>query len=296
MYTELRGIEGGGIDSTSAWVIIRSLVSQDYEYEDDFDEVLEEEETASSENEEEGRSDTPTGGRDSQTTTNARGHSQQAERQSVDLLAIMEAVDAENMAVETTSETNIVEPSFENVDGTVIVKFAPKESEGEEEDSEGGNKIQDRGEPGKLLQSPSRKFVDFSSVQKNEAALKVAKKTRKRAQVKTTLFDPISSPCGLSTSRSEFSIPSPLPSPPPPTPPPTIIIIWSTCGCIVHVQHTSSILQCNLDPRQALAGLLSRPFLTSYCSHENGVTYPGSRVPGVATFFNVGMGWGTGML
>ena len=98
----------------------------------------------------------------------------------------MQAIDAENMAVETTSQTNIIEPSFENVDGTVIVKFAPKESDGEEGDTvseKGGTKVESEGGFGGKLQSPSRKFVDFSHAQRNEVSLKVAKKTRKRAQV-----------------------------------------------------------------------------------------------------------------
>ena len=104
----------------------------------------------------------------------------------------MQAIDAENTAMETTSQTDIIEPSFDNIDGTVIVKFAPKEESDEENEkeeggvmggtAEGGMKFESEGGLGKL-QSPSRKFVDFSHAQRNEASLKVAKKTRKRAQV-----------------------------------------------------------------------------------------------------------------
>ena len=92
----------------------------------------------------------------------------------------MQAIDAENMAVETTSQTDIIEPSFENVDGTVIVTFAPQEEsdgEREEEGNMGGTA------EGETKFENSRKFVDFSHAQRNEASLKVAKKTRKRAQV-----------------------------------------------------------------------------------------------------------------
>ena len=107
----------------------------------------------------------------------------------------MQAIDAENMAVETTSQTDIIEPSFENVDGTVIVTFAPREeSDGEREEegnmggtAEGETKFENEGGFGKL-QSLSRKFVDFSHAQRNEASLKVAKKTRKRAQVQCIAY------------------------------------------------------------------------------------------------------------
>jgi hypothetical protein len=109
----------------------------------------------------------------------------------------MKAIDAENMAVEpTTSQTDIIEPSFGNIDGAVIVKFAPvdSESDGEKEvekevgglvggTAEGGTKFESEGVFEGRLQSPSRKFVDFSHAQRNEASLKVAKKTKKRAQV-----------------------------------------------------------------------------------------------------------------
>ena len=99
----------------------------------------------------------------------------------------MQAIDAENMAVETSSQSNIVEPSFDNVEGTVVVKFTPKESDSEEGSTHdsGGTKVMRKGGI-ESLKSPSRKFVDFSYAQKNEASLKVAKKTRKRAQVKRT--------------------------------------------------------------------------------------------------------------
>ena len=182
---------------------------QDYEYEEDFDEVPEEEEdnesdeerTASSESEDEGISATPTKRR---AITNRhpmdynQGRNQVIKGQGVDLLAIMQAIDAENTAVESTnSPTDIIEPSFENVDGTVIVKFAPKDSSDGEEEEEKEGVVGATAEPGGTkfvgeegfgfrgkLQSPNRKFVDFSHAQRSEeASLKVAKKTRKRAQV-----------------------------------------------------------------------------------------------------------------
>ena len=120
-----------------------------------------------------------------------RNHGQS---QGVDLLAIMEAIDAENMAVESTnSQTDVIEPSFENADGAVIIKFTPKDSESDGESekekgggtAEGGTKFESEGGFGRMLQSPSRKFVDFSHTQRNEASLKVAKKAKKRAQVYT---------------------------------------------------------------------------------------------------------------
>lgn len=82
--------------------------------------------------------------------------------------------------MESSSQSNIIEPSFDNVDGTVIVKFTPKDSDGEGEGVQEEAEIERKHES---LKSPSRKFVDFSHAQRNEASLKVAKKTRKRAQV-----------------------------------------------------------------------------------------------------------------
>lgn len=109
----------------------------------------------------------------------------------------MKAIDAENTAVEpTASQTDILEPSFGNIDGAVVIKFTPgdSESDGEKEKegivggtAEGGTKFESEGGlRGKLLQSPSRKFVDFSHAQRSEASLKVVKKTKKRAQVHCT--------------------------------------------------------------------------------------------------------------
>ena len=109
----------------------------------------------------------------------------------------MKAIDAENTAVEpTASQTDITEPSFGTTDGAVVIKFTPgdSESDGEKEEegivggaAEGGTKFESEGGfGGRLLQSPSRKFVDFSHAQRNEASLKVAKKTKKRAQVHCT--------------------------------------------------------------------------------------------------------------
>ena len=106
----------------------------------------------------------------------------------------MKAIEAENTTMEpTASQTDIVEPSFGNIDGAVVIKFAPgdSESDGEKEGegivggaAEGGTKFEsEEGFGGKLLQSPGRKFVDFSHAQRSEASLKVAKKTKKRAQV-----------------------------------------------------------------------------------------------------------------
>ena len=98
----------------------------------------------------------------------------------------MQAIDDENMAVEEDSHTDIAESAFKNVDGTVVVKFSPKESDGEEDEgggsTEGGTKFESEREF-KKLKCPSRKFVDFSHAHKDEASLKAAKKTRKRAQV-----------------------------------------------------------------------------------------------------------------
>ena len=77
----------------------------------------------------------------------------------------------------------------------MVIKFAPgdSESDGEKDEgivggtAEGGTKFESEGGlRGKLLQSPSRKFVDFSHAQRSEASLKVAKKTKKRAQVHCT--------------------------------------------------------------------------------------------------------------
>ena len=121
-----------------------------------------------------------------------QGRNQVIKGQGVDLLAIMQAIDAENTAVESTnSPIDIIEPSFENVDGTVIVKFAPKDSsDGEEEEEEKEGVVGVTAEPGgtKFVGEEGfgfrRKFVDFSHAQRSEeASLKVAKKTRKRAQV-----------------------------------------------------------------------------------------------------------------
>ena len=164
--------------------------TKEYEYEEDFDEVLEEEETASSQSEGEGRSTTPTERSGGQIAPYSQVQNQQ-KNQHVDLLAIMHAIDAENMAVETSSQSSSIEPSFENVDGTVIVKFVPpQESDREGGSTEGGTETGTKGGFEKL-QSPSRKFVDFSHAQKNEASLRVAKKTRKRAQVRC-VYVPVS--------------------------------------------------------------------------------------------------------
>ena len=99
----------------------------------------------------------------------------------------MEAIDAENMGVKSSSDTNIIEPSFENVEGTVIVKFTPNEGDQEVGHSQVEQEVKNGGGFSKL-QSPSRKFVDFSHAQRNETSLKISKKARKRAQVCMPLF------------------------------------------------------------------------------------------------------------
>ena len=95
----------------------------------------------------------------------------------------MEAIDAENMGVKSSSQTDVLEPSFENVEGTVIVKFTPNDNKQEMGYSEKGHEEVKRDWESSKLQSHSRKFVDFSHAQKNEASIKIAKKARKRAQV-----------------------------------------------------------------------------------------------------------------
>ena len=95
----------------------------------------------------------------------------------------MEAIDAENMGVKSSSQTDVLEPSFENVEGTVIVKFTPNDNKQEMGYSEKGHEEVRRDRESSKLQSHSRKFVDFSHAQKNEASIKIAKKARKRAQV-----------------------------------------------------------------------------------------------------------------
>ena len=150
--------------------------TKDFEYEEDFDEVVEDEETASSQSEDEATSTKKHGGQATTDSTTQRG------QQPVDLLAIMEAIDAENMGVKSSSDTNVIEPSFDNVEGTVIVNFTPNEGDQELGQSQVEQEVKSEGGFSKL-QSPSRKFVDFSRAQRNETSLKISKKARKRAQV-----------------------------------------------------------------------------------------------------------------
>ena len=100
----------------------------------------------------------------------------------------MEAIDAENMDIKSSSQTDVLEPSFENVEGTVIVKFTPNDNEQEIGYSEGGHEEVKRDWESSKLQSHSRKFVDFSHAQENEASIKIAKKARKRAQVSLVMW------------------------------------------------------------------------------------------------------------
>ncbi len=137
------------------------------DYEDDFDEVAEEDVEADEDSENDQNPDSSFSEDDGEvpaTPTNlgaTMSNSKAVVMKAMDLMEIMEAMDAENQLVGIPSPSKLESHAKQiHNDRTVDAHSA------------------------RVRASTSRKFVDFSSAQKKEVNHKVSKKTRKRGQVR----------------------------------------------------------------------------------------------------------------
>lgn len=131
------------------------------EYDEDFEEEIEEEEDDSTSED---------SGSEEGAPAIRNNHPDTEKRERVDLVEIMQAIDAENQSVALSSQTELVEVTH-------------YEKKAFENDSTAARRHENVG-VGMSGRSPSRMFVDFSSAQQKEVDKRVARKTRKRGQVR----------------------------------------------------------------------------------------------------------------